>query len=72
MDIVYSTILACVYYGRFIPGMNIFLAKDNNLLVTNTELPNGSLLYDLGLIKTFSPKKSYFSRIFFLKVVFLC
>ena len=33
-------------------------------------LPNGSLLCDLGLIKTFFPKKSSFSRFFGLKVVF--
>ena len=33
-------------------------------------LPNGSLLCDLGLIKTFFPKKCYFSRFFCLKVVF--
>ena len=35
-------------------------------------LPNGSLLCDLGLIKTFSSKKSSFSHFFSLKVVFLC
>ena len=33
-------------------------------------LPNRSLLCNLGLTKTFSPKKSSFSRFFCLKVVF--